>query len=422
MVETVLIGLASLLLLYLGYLTSVFSVSLFLDAEQLRELYPKISAGMRTFLKKLEADPAVLIQVATFYKWLNVFFLTAFAFSANQALIREGFRSPIGFFFPLMFLGLCVGFLALEILPRRRSLQKLDKRFLRMAPVVRLAYSASKFYLRILRSIGSKPDSDLSDDVKEEIVERAIESLADQVGAGEKLVEEDERQMIENIFHLDNTVTKEIMTPRVNLVALPLDIKLPRLREIASEYGHSRYPVYRENIDKIAGVLLIKDIFTHPPKDPESFQASAYLKEPFFVSEEMPVDDLLSTFKSRKIHMAIVVDEHGGAAGIVTLEDVLEEIVGEIEDEHDDETAEFIDRGGGLYEVTGTYPMEDLAQRLSLDYQQEEFETVGGLLYDLVGSVPNEGQEIRWGKVTFVPIRLDGQRIDRILIRTNITS
>jgi CBS domain containing-hemolysin-like protein len=316
-------------------------------------------------------------------------------------------------------LGLLVGFFTLELLPRRRSLQKLDKRFLRMIPVVRIAYGASKLYLRMQRRISSKPGEELSDDVKEEIVERAIESLADQVGAGEKLVEEDERQMIENIFHLDNTFAKEIMTPRVDLVALPLNIKLTELREIANNHGHSRYPVYQESVDKIVGALLIKDIFTHPPSDPEKFSVTDYMKEPFFVPEEMPIDDLLTTFKSRRIHMAVVVDEHGGTAGIVSLEDVLEEIVGEIEDEHDDETAEFIERGSGVYETSGAFSMEDLAERLGLEYEQKEFETVAGLLYDLVGSVPNEGQEIRWGRVTFIPIQLDGQRIDRILIRLN---
>lgn len=415
--EVALVTTVTVFSLYLGYLTSVFSISVFVDPDQLDELAPQISPAQREFLEKMAHEHATFIQVATFYKWLSFLCLATLVYTVNGLLDFSSSELAALVFALSMALSLLLAFVILEALPRRRSLQKIDRKFLKLIPALRLAFAVSKLYLRLTRRFAARPEKSLSEDVKEEIVERAIESLADQVGVGEKLVDETERQMIERIFHLDNTTSAEIMSPRVDVIAAPVDISLTRLRRLAAEHGHSRYPVYRETLDSIVGVLYIKDIFIKPPANTEDFSITKYMREPYLVPADMHIDDLLSAFKKRKVHLAIVLDEFGGTAGIVTMEDVLEEIVGDIQDEHDEEQAEFVDLGDGAYEVDGGFPLEDLVERLGIDHDQSSFETVGGLLYDLVGSVPVAGEEIKWGEVTFVVTVLDGQRIERIRLR-----
>ncbi len=404
----------ALLTLYLGYLSSVFSVSVFIDPDQLDEVAPKTGQSNRNFLKRLAEHPATFLQVATFYRWLAFLMMVVVAFVTREEVAEVlGISMNLSFFLSL-FIASLVSFAAIEALPRRRSLQRADRRLLRLIPIMRLAFAFSHWYVTLQRKVAVRPDEALSEDVKEEIVERAIESLADQIGAPENLVEESERRMIESIFHLDNTEAAEIMSPRVDLVAIKMDVSLSELRRIAKEYGHSRYPVYEETVDTIKGILHIKDIFTNPPADPQKFKVANYIREPLFVPQDIKIDDLLAMFKARKVHLAAVVDEFGGTAGIVTLEDILEVIVGDIQDEHDEEEAEFIDRGQGVYEVDGGFPLAEFSERLGIPRRSETFETVAGLVYDLYGSVPDEGSELRWGDVTFIVTRLSGQRIERL--------
>lgn len=400
--------------LYLGYLSSVFSVSVFINPDQLDDVAPKTGQSTRKFLKRMAEHPATFLQVATFYRWLAFLMMVAVAFMASADIATGlGISRDLAFFISL-FAAALVSFTALEALPRRHSLQQVDRRLLRLIPIMRLAFVFSRWYVALQRKVAVRPGESLSEDVKEEIVERAIESLADQVGAPENLVEESERQMIESIFHLDNTEAAEIMSPRVDLVALRLDVTLAELRRIAGEHGHSRYPVYDETVDSIKGILYIKDIFTSPPVDQQKFDAAKYMREPYFVPQDIKIDDLLTTFKERKVHLAVVIDEFGGTAGVVTLEDILEVIVGDIQDEHDEEEAEFIDRGDGVYEVDGGFPLSEFSERLGIPRGNEAFETVAGVVYDICGSVPDEGSELRWGDVTFTVTRLSGQRIERL--------
>ncbi|MCH7878596.1 MAG: HlyC/CorC family transporter [candidate division Zixibacteria bacterium] len=400
--------------LYLGYLSSVFSVSVFINPDQLDDVAPKTGQSTRKFLKRMAEHPATFLQVATFYRWLAFLMMVAVAFMASADIATGlGISRDLAFFISL-FAAALVSFTALEALPRRHSLQQVDRRLLRLIPIMRLAFVFSRWYVALQRKVAVRPGESLSEDVKEEIVERAIESLADQVGAPENLVEESERQMIESIFHLDNTEAAEIMSPRVDLVALRLDVTLAELRRIVGEHGHSRYPVYDETVDSIKGILYIKDIFMSPPVDQQKFDAAKYMREPYFVPQDIKIDDLLTTFKERKVHLAVVIDEFGGTAGVVTLEDILEVIVGDIQDEHDEEEAEFIDRGDGVYEVDGGFPLSEFSERLGIPRGNEAFETVAGVVYDICGSVPDEGSELRWGDVTFTVTRLSGQRIERL--------
>ncbi|MFQ5606361.1 MAG: hemolysin family protein [Candidatus Zixiibacteriota bacterium] len=404
----------ALVTLVVGYLSSVFAASVLIDPEQIDEITPGINKSARVFLRRLEQQPAMFLQVAMFYKWLTLLVMALVSFFWSPALSGAlGVPESLAFSILLVALSL-LSFVALEALPRRHSLRRVDGRLLRLVPLMRLALAFSGWFVSLQRKTVARPEEEITEDVKEEIVERAIETLADQVGAGEKLVEETERQMIESIFHLDSAEAAEIMSPRVDLIAVPRDISLPEFRKITAEHGHSRYPVYEDTVDAIVGVIYIKDIFTNPPADKDTFSVTGYMKEAYFVPQDIKLGDLLTAFKARKVHLAIVVDEFGGTAGIVTLEDILEEIVGDIQDEHDEEEAEFVDRGAGVYELDGGFPLSEFRERLGIAHSASAFETVAGVIYDLCGSVPSEGSELRWGDVTFVVTRLDGQRIERI--------
>jgi CBS domain containing-hemolysin-like protein len=269
-----------------------------------------------------------------------------------------------------------------------------------------------------LGRIASRPTpAEVSEDQKDDIVERAIESLAESAGISTPIIEEDEKEMIHQIFQLDVTEVEEIMIPRIDVIAIEAAAALGDIRDIIKKYGFSRYPVFEQNIDNIIGILKVKDLLTLDAQKLTDFELSNHIREPLRVGEHKKIDQLLADFKRTHIHMAIVMDEFGGTAGIVTLEDILEEIVGEIEDEHDtDKDRAVARRDDGVLEVSGAFPLEDLADELGLEIRREEFETVGGMIYDMVGSVPTEGTSLTWKNCKIKVLEVEGQRIKKVLV------
>jgi CBS domain containing-hemolysin-like protein len=227
--------------------------------------------------------------------------------------------------------------------------------------------------------------------------------------------------MIHQIFQLDVTEVEEIMIPRINVIGIEAGASLADIRSLIEENGFSRYPVFEENIDRVIGILKVKDLLTLDTEKLSDFTLHDHIREPLRVGEHKKIDQLLADFKRTHTHMAIVMDEFGGTAGVVTLEDILEEIVGEIEDEHDtDKDRAVTRRGDGTLEVSGAFPLEDLARELGLEIRQEEFETVSGMIYDMVGSVPSEGTSMTWENCKIKVLEVEGQRIKRILVIPNM--
>ena len=403
---------------YVTYLVTVFSVSIYVDPDQIDQLLPDAKESHRKLLKYLSESPLAFTHAANLFKWVSFPLVAALSFVIGPDLAVVT-NLPAYLSFGICLLALTsITFLVIEILPRRKSLQRLDSRFSRLIPALQVVFALSRAYLRFQQRALARQgsSSQLSSELKEEIVERAIESLADQVGASEKLIEEAEGEMIEGVFQLSSTEAQEVMTPRVDLVSIEINASLAKVREISRKHGHSRYPIYEESLDKIVGTLYIKDIFINPPTDPERFSIADYMREPYFVPRRIKTSELFKDLKAKKVHAAIVVDEFGGAAGFVTLEDILEEIVGDIQDEHDIEEAEFIETGDHSYEIDAGLPLKELAEMLNLEHKSEEFETVAGLIYDLVGSVPEQGERIEWRGLVFTIKKLDGQRIERVQI------
>lgn len=229
----------------------------------------------------------------------------------------------------------------------------------------------------------------------------------------------EEQKILEGIVSFGNTDTKQVMSPRIDIFALEIEETFAEIYPKIVEKGYSRIPVYRENIDHIEGVLFVKDLIPHIHK--KEFDWNSLLREPFFVPENKKLDDLLKDFQSMKSHLAIVVDEYGGTSGLVSLEDVIEEIVGDISDEFDDENISYslIDDKNFLFE--GKINLKDFYRIVNVDEeafedQKGEAETLAGFILELLGNFPKKGQKIHFSTVIFTIEVVDKKRIKQLKV------
>jgi len=249
-----------------------------------------------------------------------------------------------------------------------------------------------------------------------EISEEELRTLVD-VGAREGVVDRTEREMIHKVFELEDTLVREVMVPRPDMFCLdlatpPADI-LPMLREQL----HSRVPVFEETVDQIVGVLYTKDLLPYLRGLPSDFDLRARLHPPYFVPESKRADALLREFQAKKLHLAIVVDEYGGTAGLVTLEDLLEELVGEIRDEFDEEERLIQKVDPSTYRVSGKLPIDELNAATGLSLPNESFDTVGGWVLDLFGRVPHRGEKTETDTVSVGVEKVERTRVVEVLVK-----
>ena len=242
----------------------------------------------------------------------------------------------------------------------------------------------------------------------------------------EGVVEEDEQAMIHGVFELTRTVAREVMTPRTDIVGVGADATVSEALAIAADSGFSRLPFYEDSVDEVLGVLLVKDLL--PWLAPESRAAGegreevrvrSLAREAIFVPDTKPVDDLLAELRHQKVHMAIVVDEFGGTDGIVTLEDLVEEIVGEIYDEHDVAVPDVTVESSGRVVVDGGFSFSDLLDRFELSFDDEpEYDTVAGYVIGTLGRIPEEGESVSVGEAELEVLEISDRRVTRLELRT----
>src|SRR5215468_9104291 len=248
-----------------------------------------------------------------------------------------------------------------------------------------------------------------------EISEEELRTLVD-VGAREGVVERTEREMIHKVFELEDTVVRTVMVPRPDMFCLDVTTSPAELLDLLRDQLHSRVPVFEQTIDHIIGVLYTKDLLPHLRGLPPDFALRAHLHPPYFVPESKKADALLREFQAKKIHLAIVVDEYGGTAGLVTLEDLLEELVGEIRDEFDEEERLIQKIDPTTLRVSGKLPIDELNVATGLHLPKDAFDTVGGWVLDLFGRVPNRGEKNRTGEVTVTVEKVERTRVIEVLI------
>ncbi len=237
-----------------------------------------------------------------------------------------------------------------------------------------------------------------------------------EIGEEEGILEEEEREMIHSIFEFSKTLAREVMTPRPDAVCIPVSASVSDCITLIQKKGHTRIPVFEGRIDNILGVIYAKDLLGI--ETPQTVQVKSVMRDPVFIPETKPLESVFDQMKKSKLHLAIVVDEHGGMSGIITLEDVIEEIIGDIQDEYDvDEHPEFTDLGDGHYLVDAGMSIDDLADKIQVDFPRtEDYDTIGGFVLSILGKLPKVGDELSYDHLLFVIKDIDKQRIKQIEI------
>ena len=238
----------------------------------------------------------------------------------------------------------------------------------------------------------------------------------------EGVVDEEEQEMIESVLELGETCADEIMTPRTDIVAVEADADLRTVLETVNAAGHSRVPVYEDNIDNIVGLVYAKDLLSEVGKNPAEFKLRDKVREAYFVPETKPLKALLHEFQNQKLHIAVVLDEYGGTAGIVTLEDIIEELVGEITDEYEKSEPEPIKQiDQNTVEVDARQYVDDLNDGLDLNLpEDEDYDTIGGFVFSHLGYIPKTGASFDYGNLKFTVSSAEPRRIKRIRITKSV--
>nr|WP_314995283.1 hemolysin family protein [uncultured Treponema sp.] len=226
---------------------------------------------------------------------------------------------------------------------------------------------------------------------------------------------EEKEDMIRGVVDLSDTAVKEVMIPRIDVDFIPMDMETEELLKRVAESGHSRFPVYADSIDNVVGILYVKDLINSFARK-EPINLEKIIRKPFFVPESKRIDSLLREFKRRHVHIAVAIDEYGGISGIVCMEDIIEEIVGDIQDEFDNEGEDIASIGDGLWLCDARVDMDDLAECLHTELPSDEFETLGGFVFDLFGKIPVRYEKVRWKNFDFIIQDMDGHKINTVKI------
>jgi|YNPNPStandDraft_1061719.scaffolds.fasta_scaffold11886_5 putative hemolysin len=303
--------------------------------------------------------------------------------------------------------------LLVQILARAWALGRPPGALLRLAPLVRLLMLALRPITAVLESIGRAvtPPSATAESLF--LTEEGLRFL---IHASEQgtAIEEDEKELIASIFAFSDKLVREVMVPRIDVAAVPVDAPMLEALDVILKNGHSRIPVYKGSIDNIIGILYAKDLLRYLRDGRTDVPLDRILRNAYFIPESKKVDELLQELQQRHVHMAVVVDEYGGTAGIVTIEDLLEEIVGEIQDEYDAEqpTVEAVREGEYLFDARA--PLDEVYEYLSIELPEEGGDTLGGFIYSQLGRVPAVGDRVEFGDVVFEVLSVAGRRIKQV--------
>lgn len=319
------------------------------------------------------------------------------------------------FLLEILFLGV-VFLLLVEILPKlavMRRTSEVSTGLVRSTEILGLFFSP---LVKLLQKLMGGKTAEMAAEANLPFTAGEGLRVAIEVGEDPGLLEEEEREMIHSIFEFGETSVKEVMVPRIDMVCADSKLSAQQALALIVKSGHSRIPVFKDKIDNIVGLLYAKDLLGPLRKGRKDFQTLDLVREVYFVPETKKINELLREFQSKRMHMAVVVDEYGGTAGLVTLEDLLEEIVGEIQDEYDTEEKliKVVDKRTA--EVSAKMNLHDLNEELNLELPNEEFDTLGGFIYDLAGAVPKKGARLEYQDLQFIVQEVRGQRVSKVKI------
>jgi putative hemolysin len=395
---------------YLGAIEAAFSALMRLSLRLVAE-----RSGRPGALGAYLDDPLLL--------FLPVRLLLGLVTGAATALIALGVGIESAHKVPLVlialaaFVSVCELLLPLLIVGRdpERILELLLPTF---TPIARALQPLTRIISRSVASPArpAAPPPEADEDAVNAVAKAYIDT-AEQEG----IIEGEERRLLQSIVDFGDTLVREVMTPRPDIVAIREDATIGELRALFREQEYSRFPVYRESLDNIAGFIFIKDLVAVSPTATDQSPILPLIRPPVVVPETKRVPELLKQFQRQQTQIAIVVDEYGGTAGIVTIEDLLEEIVGEIRDEYDVESEPIVDEGGGRFVFSGKVNIDELAERLHVDIEREGFETVGGYLMHHIGRVPAVGERFEFDRLSVEILDAERRRINRVRVSRTAT-
>jgi len=308
-----------------------------------------------------------------------------------------------------------------ELVPKRVAMYNPEKISFRIAGVLTFVATVTKPFVKvlslsmngILRLMGIDPNAE-----PEEVTEEEIRMMVD-VGGEKGVIEDTQKEMINNIFEFDDIDAGDIMTHRTDVSAVEINDPIQDVVEIAEKEGYSRIPVYEESLDNIIGIVYIKDLIGYIGSSmPKQESLRNIMREPYFVPESMKCGVLFQELTARRVQMAVVVDEYGGTAGIVTLEDLVESIVGNIQDEYDNEEEEFSVIDETTFTVDGTTSIDEVNEHVGVNLPEDEYDTIGGFVISLLGYLPQDGEmnEVDYENLHFTILNLEDKRIGKLKV------
>lgn len=390
---------------YLGAIDAAFSALMRLSLRLVAE-----RSGRPGALGQYLDDPLLL--------FLPVRLLIGLVTAAATALLARGIgvlglqTIPLIIAVIFGFVVVCEHLLPLLIVGRdpERVLEVLLPSF---APVAKMLGPLTRWISRsvaVKRQQAMVSPEEAADEATE--VAKAYIDTAEQEG----IIEGEERRLLQSIVDFGDTLVREVMTPRPDIVAINEDATVGALRALFREQEYSRFPVFRDSLDNIAGFVFIKDLVGLPPETSDHSPIRPLIRPPVLVPETKRVSELLKQFQRQQTQSAIVVDEYGGTAGLVTIEDLLEEIVGEIRDEYDVESEPIVDEGSGRFVFSGKVSIDEMMQRLDVEIEREGFETVGGFLMHHIARVPANGETFEIDGLTVEVLDAARRRINRVRV------
>ncbi len=375
-------------------------------AAALAETDPKAGKRVQRIVDNLERDLNATYLAVNIVQTVQ---------SALVGVLAGRLFGPLGVAVGIV-LNVVVLFTLAEAAPKTWALQHTDRAALMTAPLVELIGRVLRWPARTLIGVANVvlPGKGLKKGPF--VTEEEILALAEEA-AEAAVIDESERELIESIIDFGDTIVREIMIPRPDVVSIDSDATVTDAVELSMETGRSRFPVYGENSDDVQGMLYVKDAYEAERADGGSRGVLDISREVLFVPETKRVAELLTEMQARNTHIAVAIDEYGGTAGLVTLEDLLEELVGEIHDEFDEEAVEVEPVGEDTFLVNATLNVGDLNERLDLSLPEGTWDSVGGLVFGTLGRVPVPGDVVEVDGCTLTVDRVDGRRVSRVRLQ-----
>ena len=321
-------------------------------------------------------------------------------------------------------IGVAATVLFRQIIPRLLVRNNTERKLLFLLPAIRPIYSLVSFFVEPITTRSKarqKLDATISPDSQEERSDDNAEDFQAlmEVGEAEGIIEEKEREMIETFVEFSDTRAGEIMTPRTEICGIPVESTVKEARDLIIEEKYSRLPVYRETMDNIEGMIYVRDLLQSWAERKEARPVSEIIRDAFFVPETITASELLKSMQANHVQIAVVIDEYGGVAGLVTVEDILEEIVGEIEDEdtEQDEIIEIIEGKDGYWDVVGSTEIDKIERLVHLDLEDDDYTTIAGFVTSEAGYVPKEGEHLSLRGLDVEILKADEKKIHLLRLR-----